>query len=151
MVTAATARTTDVGMTCALCAEGLQDNDANGTCTTACSHAELACAAWQACDDSTGTVSCGCSAHSTGRHCDECEPGYYGSGRRTVRQGVRLQGHVQRARAARKSKARMPHAPVLSAPKATIVARAARAFPPWRVVHAVDCQPPVVSLVEVRT
>jgi len=65
------------GPTCAQCVEGLQDNDGDGTCTAACGHAEIACERWEACDDSSGTVSCGCSPHSTGRHCDECESGYY--------------------------------------------------------------------------
>lgn len=65
------------GPTCAQCRdETLQDNDRDGTCTPACS-AAAGCAPWEACDDSSGIITCGCAAHTTGRHCDECESGYY--------------------------------------------------------------------------
>jgi hypothetical protein len=65
------------GPTCAQCADGLQDNDRNGTCTPACAQAALSCESWETCNDASGTVSCGCAPHSTGRHCDECASGYY--------------------------------------------------------------------------
>lgn len=65
------------GPTCAQCVAGLQDNDRDGTCTTSCSGSSTQCASWERCDDSSGTLLCGCAPHTTGRHCDECESGYY--------------------------------------------------------------------------
>lgn len=65
------------GPTCEQCVAGLQDNDRNGTCTTSCSGSSTQCASWERCDDSKGAISCGCAPHATGRHCDECESGYY--------------------------------------------------------------------------
>ncbi len=123
------------GRTCALCAEGLQDNDANGTYDR-----PALTPSWPAppgaCDDATGTVSCGCSPHSTGRHCDECEAGYYRPADGPLREGVRLQGRAASHGAARKSKARMLHVPVPGSEGRSLWRVQRRPFPPWQVVLA---------------
>ena len=64
------------GASCSECAAGYQDNDNNGTCSNDCATSGLSCAANSACDDSTGTAVCLCTAGYSGATCSACASGY---------------------------------------------------------------------------
>ncbi len=49
------------GASCNECADGLQDNDKDGTCSPTCEKAGLTCATHARCDDGTGTAQCACA------------------------------------------------------------------------------------------
>jgi len=61
------------GASCAACASGYQDNDANGTCTVDCTTAALSCSGHGACSDSTGTARCACDPGYSSTDCAACD------------------------------------------------------------------------------
>ncbi len=64
------------GPTCAQCADGFQDNDANGTCAIGCdSPLAPTCDAPLVCRDDAGGAQCGCPFGTTGAECELCEDG----------------------------------------------------------------------------
>jgi hypothetical protein len=64
------------GSTCALCAEGYQDNDGNGTCVANCLTAGLNCGVHGTCSDAGGWAVCVCDTAWTGAACNSCAFGY---------------------------------------------------------------------------
>ncbi len=64
------------GDTCDVCADGYQDNDADGTCEIACGVGVLDCGEHGYCVDSSGHVECKCVTGHTGDDCSECADGY---------------------------------------------------------------------------
>ena len=68
-----------------VCADGEQDNDADGECSAACSDA-VDCGAG-VCSDATGAISCLCDVGYIGDACDTCATGHEGSGCGTCSSG----------------------------------------------------------------
>ena len=60
------------GDDCLGCAVNYQDNDSNGSCEPACSHAELGCSDHGSCSDASGQVSCNCDPGYQGDNCNLC-------------------------------------------------------------------------------
>ena len=69
------------GPSCELCAEGYQDNDADGVCRLACTREDEECDGQGLCDDSSGQATCTCQqgyaqADPLVPLCDVCDTGY---------------------------------------------------------------------------
>ena len=65
---------THAGAACATCADGLQDNDGDGSCLADCS--ALVCGDNGVCSDALGPAACVCQPNYTGAHCDGCADGW---------------------------------------------------------------------------
>ncbi len=64
------------GDACDQCADGFQDNDADGTCAPTCDTAGLDCGDHGTCDDTSGAAVCVCDPRFDGAACDQCAAGY---------------------------------------------------------------------------
>jgi len=62
------------GVVCDACADGFQDNDANGTCSPTCATAALGCSGKTVCDDTSGEATCACGP---GDPCVQCPAGQF--------------------------------------------------------------------------
>lgn len=64
------------GAACDECADGYQDEDANGTCEPTCETSALDCGDFGACMITAGAPACACDTGYTGDSCDGCADGY---------------------------------------------------------------------------